>query len=98
MLIHMFCQYVSFSGDASVGAVTIGSPWYTGHCLEDSLNIASPGHASPPQICGLNTGQHMFVPMSDQCVTISINIGDGATSRSWNMKVGTGGLSYMSSY
>ena len=75
------------SGDSD-GTVTIGSPFYTGHCNEDSLNIASPGHASPPEICGPNSGQHMFIPMSDQCVMINLNIGTSTASRSWNIKVG----------
>merc|ERR1711994_586373 len=57
---------------------------HPGHCIEDSLNIASPGHASPPEICGVNTGQHMFIPM-DTCVTININIGTSAGPRSWQI-------------
>ena len=31
-------------------------------------------------ICGTNTGQHMFVPASDQCNTIQINIDTGSTT------------------
>jgi len=72
------------AGDAKYDAVTAASPFYTGHCIEDSLNIASPGHASPPEICGVNTGQHMFIPM-DTCVTININIGTSAGTRSWQI-------------
>merc|ERR1712156_539321 len=72
------------AGDAKYDAVTAASPFYTGHCIEDSLNIASPGHASPPEICGVNTAQHMFIPM-DTCVTININIGTSAGTRSWQI-------------
>lgn len=80
-----------YSGDADLASVNLGSPFYTGHCLDDSMHITSPGHASPPEICGLNTGQHMFIPMSDQCVMINLNIGTSAATRSWNIKVEPGG-------
>ena len=48
-----------------------------------------PGYTPPPVICGYNTGQHMFVPASDSCVTISLDIDTAstATTRSWNIKV-----------
>ena len=62
----------------------------TGDCMYDQLTVVSPGHASPPTVCGYNTGQHMFVPMSDKCVTINIDIDTAlatATSRTWSMKI-----------
>ena len=82
LYLNNIIYHYSLSGDAKYDAVTAASPFYTGHCIEDSLNIASPGHASPPEICGVNTGQHMFIPM-DTCVTININIGTSAGTRSW---------------
>ena len=36
-----------------------------GHCMKDTLHIVSPGHASPPIVCGHMTGQHMFIKMSE---------------------------------
>ena len=51
--------------------------------------VAVPGYNPPPIVCGYNTGQHMWVPASDDCVTINIDV-DTATSgttRSWNIKV-----------
>ena len=50
--------------------------------LNNSLldQVLNPGHASSPIICGYNSGQHMFVPASDQCNTIQINIDTGSTT------------------
>ena len=43
----------------------------------------------PPIICGYNTGQHMWVPASDSCNQINIDIDTGTTSttRRWKIKV-----------
>ena len=37
-------------------------------------------HNASPIICGYNSGQHMFVPASNQCNTIQINIDTGSTT------------------
>merc|ERR1719493_332832 len=60
-----------------------------GDCSYDSLTVTNPGGASPPVICGYNTGQHMWVPASDMCNTINIDIDTGTTSttRKWQIKV-----------
>ena len=52
--------------------------------LSETKNILSPFIT----YCRYNTGQHMFVPASDSCVTITIDI-DTATSitRQWQIKV-----------
>ena len=51
--------------------------------------MSNPGGSSPPVICGYNTGQHMFVPASDQCNVINIDIDTGTTTttRKWQIKV-----------
>ena len=61
----------------------------------DSLTVALPGGQSPPVICGYNTGQHMFVPASDQCNSINIDIDTGTTTtiRKWQIKVKSRNLS-----
>jgi len=59
-----------------------------GDCSVDSLTVTNPGGASPPVICGYNTGQHMWVPASDMCNTINIDIDTGTTTtRTWKIKV-----------
>ena len=60
-----------------------------GDCNTDSLTVSNPGGPIPPKICGYNTGQHMFVPASDSCNQINIDIDTGSTSttRKWQIKV-----------
>ena len=59
-----------------------------GDCTTDTLTITNPGGAVPPIICGQNTGQHMWVPASEQCNTLNFDIDTGTTAtRTWNIKV-----------
>jgi len=59
-----------------------------GDCIFDTLTVSNPGGSSPPIICGYNTGQHIFVPASDACNTINIDIDTGTTTttRKWQLK------------
>ena len=60
-----------------------------GDCNTDTLTVSNPGGAVPPVICGVNTGQHMWIPASDSCNQINIDI-DTASSgitRTWQIKV-----------
>ena len=59
-----------------------------GDCIYDTLTVSNPGGSSPPIICGYNTGQHIYVPASDACNTINIDIDTGTTSttRKWQIK------------
>ena len=60
-----------------------------GDCGTDTLTISNPGGPKPPTICGYNTGQHMYVPASDGCNQVNIDIDTGSTSttRKWQIKV-----------
>jgi len=60
-----------------------------GHCNTDTLAVGVPGYNSPPIICGYNTGQHMWVPASDSCVTITLDIDTATTTttRKWSIRV-----------
>ena len=62
---------------------------YIGDCTTDSLTVSNPGGSVPPTICGYNTGQHMWVPASDSCNQIHIDIDTGSTgtTRKWQIKV-----------
>jgi len=51
-----------------------------GSCDTDSFGVTVPGGKSPPQICGTNTGQHMYIPASDQCNVLNANIGSSSTA------------------
>merc|ERR1719435_699224 len=65
-------------GISSTAVVTDG-PRAT-DCGYDTLTVTNPGGASPPIICGYNTGQHMFIPASDSCNTINIDVDTGTTT------------------
>lgn len=57
-------------------------------CSKDLVRVTNPGGKSPPVICGVNTGQHMWVPASASCNKIDIDIDTGtSTARSWNIVV-----------
>ena len=51
--------------------------------------MTSPGNNSPPQICGTNTGEHMYVDASEMCNDLGFNFGPGTSTvtRSWSIKV-----------
>lgn len=72
---------------ASTTAGLTPSP-IVGDCITDSLTINNPGGSSPPTICGVNTGQHMFLPASDSCNELKFDIDTGSTvTRTWQIKV-----------
>ncbi len=58
-----------------------------GDCVTDSFSITAPGEVGSPVICGFNTGQHMIVDASDCCHKVTFDIGGGATTREWDIKV-----------
>merc|ERR1719427_224464 len=51
-----------------------------GNCDTDSFSVTSPGGKAPPLICGVNTGQHMYIPASDQCNQLTSNFGSASTA------------------
>ena len=53
----------------SGGTTTAPDSITIGDCNTDTLTVSNPGGPVPPTICGLNTGQHMFVPASTQVPT-----------------------------
>lgn len=60
----------------------------TGDCITDSFTVSSPGGSSSPVICGINTGQHIYVDADTACNKLDFNIDTATTtSRAWNLKV-----------
>ncbi|XP_040568463.1 uncharacterized protein [Lepeophtheirus salmonis] len=56
-------------------------------CLSDTFSITSPGGATGPTICGINTGQHMIMPMnSPSCNTLNMNLRGGPGSANWRIR------------
>jgi len=74
---------------SSATTATVADGLVVGDCNTDSLSIGVPGFSPTPIICGYNSGQHMWVPASDSCVTITIDIDTASTTttRSWNIRV-----------
>merc|ERR1711971_69414 len=58
-----------------------------GQCNEDSFTVSSPGSVGSPEICGVNTGDHMYIDASDSCNSLTFQIGDQTFTRQWNVKV-----------
>ena len=78
------------SAPASMSATdAITDSPFVGDCMTDTLTVGVPGGQAPPIICGYNTGQHMWVPASDSCNSINIDIDTGTTTttRKWQIKV-----------
>ena len=72
---------------ASVSCSTTDGP-LIGDCIYDSFTVTSPGSIAPPVICGYNTGQHMYVPASDDCNSIIFNLAlSKSHTRNWSIKV-----------
>merc|ERR1712180_144852 len=67
---------------ANAGAFTQG-----GTCHVDTFGVSSPGSTTIPTVCGTNTGEHMYVPASDQCNVLSANIGSTSTSTSSSFSI-----------
>jgi len=59
-----------------------------GDCIGDTFQLMSPGNAPSPVICGFNTGQHMIVDASVECVTAIFHFDrtDTTTSREYSIQ------------
>ena len=51
------------------------------------FQVTVPGGKATPKICGINSGQHMYVPASDQCNDLNAIIGTASATRSLSIKV-----------
>jgi len=57
-----------------------GSANRIGNCDVDQFTVTVPGGRSPPVICGTNSGEHMYVPASEQCNILTGLFGSSSTS------------------
>jgi len=53
----------------------------------DSFSASSPGSVGSPEICGVNTGDHMYIDASDTCNSLTFQIGTTVFTRQWNIKI-----------
>jgi hypothetical protein len=69
-------------------AAVLEPPSAVGVCT-DTFSAISPSTYSPPVLCGILTGSHMYVETAraDVGATININTGVGVSGRSWKIKV-----------
>eukprot|EP00096_Caligus_rogercresseyi_P007893 TRINITY_DN26032_c0_g1_i1.p1 TRINITY_DN26032_c0_g1~~TRINITY_DN26032_c0_g1_i1.p1 ORF type:complete len:403 (+),score=38.83 TRINITY_DN26032_c0_g1_i1:23-1210(+) len=61
-------------------------------CNMDNFSVTNPGGTTPPVICGLNTGEHMYVDASEACNDLVFQFGGGSpgtpsVQRQWSIKV-----------
>jgi hypothetical protein len=66
-------------------AVTLGGA--IGDCVDDSFVVTSSGRTGSPLICGINTGQHIFVDASKECSKAAFTFGALAATRQYDIKV-----------
>lgn len=94
-----FTQFYSNAGAAVPVATQQASPTnvpvasnYATRCLTDQFSVTG-NAASPPIICGTNSGYHMYVDSSAACNTLSFQMNPAAATgitlatRSWNIKI-----------
>eukprot|EP00094_Tigriopus_californicus_P002402 TCALIF_02320-PA protein Name:"Protein of unknown function" AED:0.04 eAED:0.08 QI:0/0.77/0.5/1/0.44/0.7/10/0/292 len=85
------CRTFSIAGPqvgttSDTGLLDVGDA--IGDCLTDSFQVALGEGASPGEICGFNTGQHMIYEPSDLCDELSFILGGGVSmNREWDIKV-----------
>jgi len=58
-----------------------------GQCQTDIFGVTAPGFGSVPNICGTNTGYHMYVPASDACNELSAAYGSGSSASSSSLAI-----------
>jgi len=61
-------------------------------CLTDTFSVSSPGVSSPPTICGVNSGEHMYIDVCEDCVDLNFQLGQAGVgtalaNRQWSIKV-----------
>lgn len=58
-----------------------------GQCNTDRFQVSSGSGIGPPVICGMNTGQHVFVNADSTCNALSFQFGPTTTARSFQIRV-----------
>ncbi|XP_059097732.1 uncharacterized protein LOC131892026 [Tigriopus californicus] len=58
-----------------------------GQCITDQFQVTSGSGVTPPVICGINTNQHVFVDADADCNMLMFQLGQGAVSRSFQIRV-----------
>ncbi|XP_059097284.1 uncharacterized protein LOC131891672 [Tigriopus californicus] len=79
---------VSNHKEGVVGAAAATKPvTLASRCLTDTFSVTSPTGQSPPSICGINTGEHMYVDSTSACNELVFQLGSNSAVRQWSIKV-----------
>merc|ERR1739844_212823 len=66
---------------STIGTYPVGNSANIGDCVTDTFFINSPFGRSTPTICGVNSGQHMYVDTTDgECVDAHYGLGGGTSA------------------
>eukprot|EP00095_Tigriopus_kingsejongensis_P000694 maker-scaffold58_size443543-snap-gene-1.19 protein:Tk00694 transcript:maker-scaffold58_size443543-snap-gene-1.19-mRNA-1 annotation:"PREDICTED: uncharacterized protein LOC100904935" len=79
-------KYGVVGAPGALQAVTTAS-----RCLTDTFSAVSPSGQSPPSICGINTGEHMYVDSNNCCNELAFQLGaigrgTALAARQWSIK------------
>jgi len=75
---------VGTSVQAALLATTGGS---IGSCTRDTFSVTNPGRFASPLICGVNTGQHIFVDASNSGNVAAFSFNDDSVTRTYDIRV-----------
>jgi len=56
-------------------------------CTTDVFSVSNPGGPSPPQICGNNIDQHMYVDMGSDCTDLTFQLGSASVDPKWKIRI-----------
>lgn len=75
------------TGTAAAAVTNTQTGGAIGDCVSDTFTLTSPGNRGSPVICGINTGQHLYVDASEECAKASFGFGTATTTRQYDIKV-----------
>jgi len=58
-----------------------------GSCTRDTFSVTNPGRFASPLICGINTGQHIFVDASNSGNVAAFSFNDDSVTRTYDIRV-----------
>jgi len=78
-------------GEVSTGATGVPVA-LASRCLTDTFSVTNPTGGTPSPICGINSGEHMYIDSSDACNDLAFQLGQtafgtGVSQRQWSIKV-----------
>ncbi|CAB4068943.1 unnamed protein product [Lepeophtheirus salmonis] len=56
-------------------------------CLMDTFSVTNPGGSTPPVICGMNNGEHMYVDSAEACNDLVFNSVSANVRQTWRIKI-----------